>query len=76
MTNFVFNLILIPKFQSVGAIVATLIGESSICICYFYMSKEYVPISMFLRYLPKQIVSAAAMLVIVLLIGQGHSEAF
>ena len=37
------------------------------------MSKEYVPISMFLRYLPKQIVSAAAMLVIVLLIGQGHS---
>lgn len=73
VTNFVFNLILIPKFQSVGAIVATLIGESSICICYFYMSKEYVPISMFLRYLPKQIVSAAAMLVIVLLIGQGHS---
>lgn len=71
--NFVCNLILIPRLQSVGAVIATLIAESSICIVYLYMSKEYVPLRMIGKYVPKQLISATAMLIVVLLVGKGHS---
>ena len=55
-----------------GAVIATLIGETAICCVYFYMSKEYVPVSLFLKYIPKQVCSALVMLLIVTLIGRGH----
>lgn len=70
--NFACNLILIPRLQSMGAVIATLIGETAICCVYFYMSKEYVPVSLFLKYIPKQVCSALVMLLIVTLIGRGH----
>ena len=73
VVNLVLNSLLIPRFQSVGAVVATLFAETSICVVYFYMSKEYVPVRLLFKYLPKQLIAAAAMLACVLLIGKGHS---
>ena len=71
--NFVLNLILIPKFQSVGAVFATLIAETSICIVYLWMSKEYVSPRLLFKYLPKQLIAAVIMAVIALLIGKDRN---
>lgn len=71
--NFILNVFLIPRIQSVGALVASLIAETSICIVYWYMSKDYIPVSILLRYVPKQIFASVCMLVVVLLIARGHS---
>ena len=70
--NFICNLILIPKFQSEGAIIASLIAETTICGIYFYMSKEYVPISLLFKYIPKQLFSALIMLFVVVWGGHRH----
>ena len=72
VVNLILNFILIPKFQSVGAVVATLVAETSICVVYFYMSKEYVPVKLLIKYLPKQLIAACCMSACVLLIGRGH----
>lgn len=71
--NLILNLIFIPKYQSVGAMIATLIAETSICVIYFYMSKAYVPLKLLLQNLPKQLLSACGMLFFIVLIGKGHS---
>lgn len=70
--NFCLNLCLVPFFQSVGAVIATLIAETSICVVYFYMSRDYVPPKLILKYLPKQLIAAAAMSAVVIIIGSGH----
>lgn len=71
--NFICNLILIPQFSSIGALIGTLAAETSICIVYWYMSKEYVPLRVLFKYLPKQLLSAFVMLAIVVWIGNGKS---
>ena len=73
VVNLILNSILIPRFQSIGAVVATLIAETSICVVYFWMSKEYVPVRILLKYLPRQLISACVMTLCVYLIGRGHS---
>lgn len=73
ITNFVFNLILIPQFQSVGAIIATLAAESSICIVYYNMSREMVPMKLIIKYIPKQLLASVVMGTIVYFIGRNHS---
>ena len=72
IVNLILNAILIPRFQSVGAVVATLVAETSICAVYFHMSKEFVSARLLLAFLPKTILSAAVMVLCVLLIGQNH----
>lgn len=71
--NFCFNLLLVPFLQSVGAVIATLIAETSICVVYFYMSKDFVSPKLILKYLPKQLLAAEAMSAVVLVIGWGRS---
>lgn len=67
--NFCCNLLLIPRFQAIGAVVASLIAEASICVIYSYMSKEYVPYRMYLKYLPDRLISCVAMFVVVTNLG-------
>ena len=63
--NFLCNLAFIPFLKSIGAAIATIIAESSICAIYLYMSKEYVSLKMIGKYLPKQLISASLMLLII-----------
>lgn len=71
--NVVFNILLIPRWQSVGAVIATLFAESSVCIVYWYMSKDYVPVKLLAKYLPKQLMAAAVMLFVLRWIGRGYN---
>ena len=73
MVNFILNAILIPLLYSLGAIIASIIAETSICVVYWYMSKEYVPLSSLLKYVPKHFFSSLFMLLVVALIGAGKS---
>ena len=73
VVNFTCNIILIPHLQSVGAIIGTLVAETSICAVYWHMSKDYVPLKLLIRYLPKQLLSSVTMLVVVLWIGSGSA---
>ena len=70
VTNFIFNLILIPMFQSVGAIIATVLAESSICIVYYIMSREIVTLKMVLKYVPKQLFASIVMGIVISFIGR------
>ena len=72
-TNFMCNLILIPRFQSVGAIIATLIAESSICVTYYIMSREIVSLRLIFKYVPKQIIASGIMAFVIFLIGKDES---
>lgn len=67
--NFILNLLLIPRFQSVGAVVATIAAESSICIVYFYMSRKLLSVKAITQYLPKQLIASVVMALIVYHIG-------
>lgn len=73
VVNLTLNLLLIPRFQSIGAVIATLVAEISICAVYTYMSSEYVPVKLFFKYLPKQILGASVMYGIIRFIGNGYS---
>lgn len=71
-TNVLFNFLLIPHWASEGAVIATLIAESSICAVYLYMSKNYVSLKQVFRYLPKQLIAALVMLLVLLWVGKGY----
>lgn len=47
--NLIVNVLLIPKFASVGASIATIFAEVSVCVYQFAMVREYINI---FRYLP------------------------
>ena len=69
VVNLVFNFVLIPRFFAIGALIATIISECSICCIYFWMSKDFIPIKMFLISSVKPLIGSVIMLFIVLLIG-------
>ena len=71
--NLIFNAIFIPRLQSVGAVFGTIIAETTIAAIYFKLSREYISISMILRYIYRPIFCAAIMLGVVVAIGWGHS---
>ncbi len=64
--NFCLNMLLIPRLMSLGAIIASVIGESSIMCIYMYMSREYIPISLVWKYAPQRLVAGALMMLAVL----------
>lgn len=67
--NLLLNALLIPRYHAVGAVIATLVAETSICVVYFYMSKEYVPVSTLFKFMPKPLASAIVMTAWVCFIG-------
>lgn len=67
--NFLCNLVLIPRFYSIGALVGSLIAEISICAVYFWMSRDYVRINWLIKYIPKQLVAGAVMCIVLWWLG-------
>ena len=49
IVNVVINLLLIPKFGSIGAVIASVIAELIITILYFGLSREYIKLTDFIK---------------------------
>lgn len=49
ITNFVINLFLIPKFGSLGAVIASVLAELVITILYLFLAKNYINIKDILK---------------------------
>lgn len=67
--NFICNLLLIPRFGSIGAAIASLLAESVISIIYVYMSKGYITWKELWDKSWKRFLSGVIMMVIVYVIG-------
>lgn len=70
VVNIICNLILIPKLQSVGAAIGTLIAESLIAILYLIFCDGYFTIRQFVKCGWKKLLSAIVMLLVVLFVGR------
>lgn len=68
--NFCFNCLLIPRFGAAGALVATLFSELTICLVYFRMSRNFIPITMFLKSSVKPFICAVIMFLFLFISGR------
>lgn len=68
--NFFLNLILIPKFYSVGATIATIIAELVVTLVYMYFCRAYIDAKILLSGFIKKILLAGCMSAIVYFSGQ------
>lgn len=68
--NFILNLILIPKFSALGAVIATVSAEFSIALIQLWYSREIVDIS-WIKETYKYWISGIVMLIIVSFLGEG-----
>ena len=59
--NLLMNLILIPRFNSIGAVISTLIAESVITVLYFWNSKGYIEYRVLGHQILKKLVAAGIM---------------
>lgn len=65
ISNFVFNIFLIPAYYHNGAAVATIISESLVTLCTFYFAKKHINISFDFIFLCKTALSTIIMLFVV-----------
>lgn len=63
--NFLLNIILIPRFASFGAAIASVVGELIVASIYLYMSKEFIKVNEFFILAWKKIISAVIMLLVI-----------
>lgn len=63
ITNLILNLILIPKFQSIGAALGSIIAEAIIAVLYIIFCKGYFSIKLWLKCAIKKIIAAIVMVV-------------
>ena len=63
--NFVFNLILIPKFASAGAIIASFLGELVIVLIQVYYVKDSINLKRFFIQSKNYVVASLAMLILI-----------
>lgn len=70
VVNFILNLILIPKFSALGAVIATVSAELSIALIQLWYSREIVDIS-WIKETYKYWISGIVMLIIVYFLGEG-----
>lgn len=75
VVNLVLNSFMIYFFHSMGAALASVLAETIITIMYLYMSRDYFDIKCILQYGWKRIIAAAAMLVVIVPIGNMVSSA-
>ena len=73
--NFILNLILIPKYSALGAVIATLSAESTIALIQLLYSREILDIS-WIKETYKYWLSGIIMLIIVSLMGEGTQRNF
>ena len=75
VVNFVLNLILIPKYSALGAVIATVSAESTIALIQLWYSREIVDVS-WIKETYKYWVAGILMLVLVSLMGEGTQRNF
>lgn len=63
-TNFILNCLLIPRFKSVGAAVASVIAEAIITIIQFILAKNYISIPKIIRNSMNYLIAGIIMLII------------
>ena len=63
--NFVFNLILIPKFASAGAIIASFIGELVIVLIQMYYVKDNINLKRFFQQSKNYVIASLSMLILI-----------
>ena len=73
--NFVLNLILIPKYSALGAVIATVSAESTIALIQLWYSREIVDVS-WIKETYIYWVAGILMLVLVSLMGEGTQRNF
>ena len=66
VVNLVLNLILIPFFASRGAVIASVVAESTITGIYLYMSRDYFDISCIFKFGWKRLIAAMVMFIFIL----------
>lgn len=76
VTNLVFNVLLIPKFKGIGAVLGTLIAESIIMILYICFCKGFLTFSTVFKHSWKKIIAAAVMFVYLIFVKKYFSNAF
>ena len=59
--NFGLNLILIPRFYSVGAVIASVAAETSILLAFIYYSRDYIRLKWIIKASVKYLAAAAIM---------------
>ena len=69
LVNLAMNLILIPKFYSLGATIGSIAAESTITIMYLYMSRDYFDIRCIPRFAWKRLIAASVMAAAVITVG-------
>lgn len=68
--NLVLNILFIPFFGSVGAIISTIIAEALIALLYIQLSKGYVVYKTVIKYSWKRFIAGVLMLVVLLALNQ------
>lgn len=66
--NLIINLILIPKFGSIGAVIASILAELIITILYFIFSKKYIKFINIVKASYKYFISSVVMGIIIILL--------
>ena len=70
LLNFIFNLLLIPRFEAVGATIASIIAELFITICYIHLSSGYLNWKIIFRKSYRKVLAGMLMCIIVLAEGK------
>ena len=63
--NFIFNLILIPKFASAGAIIASFLGELVIVLIQMYYVKDSINLKRFFKQSKNYVIASLTMLILI-----------
>lgn len=61
ITNFILNLILIPRYASIGAAIASVFGEIVVTAGFFYMSKNHISIRDSIKDLWRKLIASIVM---------------
>ena len=59
--NFGLNLLLIPRFYSVGAVIASVAAETSILLAFIYFSRDYIRLTWIIKASVKYLAAGAVM---------------
>lgn len=70
IVNLCVNLLLIPKFDSIGAAIGSVIAEFVILIYFLYYSREYFRITDYTKLIGKYLISSVVMSVVVYMFGK------
>ena len=64
--NFIINMILIPKFQAIGASIGTIFAELTVMLVQTIVVRKEIEIKKYVRYVLKFLITAMIMTVIII----------